>query len=139
MRNLEVLFNLCDKMVLECSLDGLVEEVRGEEFVNIRSWEVGCVRLVSTVSTHAGVVAVCNPPESQGQFHERTIVHHRPLFRGVSIVAPVCEARLPSCRGPWGQRRSWGVSQYVGIANVLEHTYVTHHPYTIPAATDCSG
>ena len=58
MCNLEVLFDPCDEMVLECSLDGLVEEVWGEKFVNIRSREVGCVRLVSMVSTRSGVVAV---------------------------------------------------------------------------------
>lgn len=52
MHNFEVFFDPCNKMVLECSLDGLVEEVRGKEFINIRSQEVGCVWLASTVSTY---------------------------------------------------------------------------------------
>ena len=42
MRDFEVLFNPCNEMILECSLDCLVEEVWGEKFVYIRSWEVGC-------------------------------------------------------------------------------------------------
>jgi len=68
--NLEVLFNPRNEMVLECSLDGLVEEVQGEKFINIRSREVGCVRLASMVSTRSGVSVAYDPPESQGQSRE---------------------------------------------------------------------
>ena len=51
MRKLEVLFNPCNEMILECSLDCLVEEVWGEKFVYICSWKVGRERLTLTVST----------------------------------------------------------------------------------------
>ena len=40
MRDFEVFFNPRYEMILVCSLNCLVEEVWGEEFVNICSWEV---------------------------------------------------------------------------------------------------
>ena len=55
MRDFEVFFNPRYEMILACSLNGLVEEVWGEEFVNICSWEVSRKRLGQTVKTHLGV------------------------------------------------------------------------------------
>ena len=40
-------------MILERALDCLVEEVWGEKFVYIRSWEVGREWLTLTVSTRS--------------------------------------------------------------------------------------
>jgi len=42
MYDFQVIFDPLDKMVLECSLDYLMEEVRGEEFMNICAWEAHC-------------------------------------------------------------------------------------------------
>ena len=43
---LEEILNPCDEVVLECTLDDLVERVRGEEFINVSAWKVCCEGLV---------------------------------------------------------------------------------------------
>ena len=45
MLKLQVFTYPCHKMVFEGSLDDLVKEVRGEDFVNVSSWEVKRERL----------------------------------------------------------------------------------------------
>ena len=37
---LQVLFNPCNEVVFECSLDELMEDVRRDELMDISSWEV---------------------------------------------------------------------------------------------------
>jgi hypothetical protein len=97
-RNLEVLFNPRNEVILVCSLDCLVEKVRGEKFIYICSRKVGCEWLWSTVSVHLGVDGSNNLLESRGQFHSQTIECHRLQFREVLIIAPVCGAQPLSCR-----------------------------------------
>jgi hypothetical protein len=48
-RDFEIIFNPYHKMIFERPFDDLVEKVRGEKFVYICTWEVGCERLMSTV------------------------------------------------------------------------------------------
>jgi hypothetical protein len=42
---LQVIFNPHDEVILECALDGLVEKIRGKEFMNICMWEIHRERL----------------------------------------------------------------------------------------------
>lgn len=53
--NFEIIFDPGNKMILERSLDCLVEKIWGEEFVDICSWEVGREWLVSMVSVNLEV------------------------------------------------------------------------------------
>jgi hypothetical protein len=51
MLKFEIFFNPGNEMVFERPFDGLVEKVRGEELINIRSWEVGREWLRSIISS----------------------------------------------------------------------------------------
>jgi hypothetical protein len=70
-------------VILECTLDGLMEKIRGEKFVDIRVWKHHRERLqlfnqnfVKGSSTHNNI------PESREQYRSRTIKSPDSLERG---------------------------------------------------------
>ena len=86
-------------MVFECPLDGLVEEVGGEEFVYICTWEPSSEWLVLMVNTYSKQVVAQNLRGSQGQSHGQTIGCLHLLSQGVSRIVQVCKIWQVSNQG----------------------------------------
>ena len=106
MYKLEVFLNPCNKVVLVRPLDGLVEEVWREEFINICAREFGGEWLGSTVNGHSGQVATKDIPKNWGQFRGQTTVCLHLVSQGGSGIWRVCEVQQVSHQGPWGRHHT---------------------------------
>ena len=142
--NLKVLFDPCDKMVLICSLDDLMEEVWCKKFVDICSGKGGCKWLGLVVSIVLGQRSGRRRTRKSGTIPWS---NHNVSSSSVSRSANISSRVRSSAAGS---------SRFVGLALQLkrhssvceccacatgtrEYTDVTHHLYTVPAVTNCSG
>lgn len=112
-------------MVLECSLDCLVKEVRGEKLVDVSVGEPHCERLQHISKNGVKNGCTGSVPENRGQFHGHTTMNLGPHFQEGQQSDLVSEDLHSGCQGRPDQHHNCPISRALQSYNCA---HLGHQP-----------